>query len=349
MTGDYDMKKENIRLAVVGLGRLGSHYASNIKYALPGVDLAAVCSIDHDELNRAAEKFSPGYTTLDYMDIFKDASIDGIVIASSSALHARMIIDAAGAGVRNIYCEKPLGMNADEVENIRKAVEGSSVEILQMGFNRRFDASLRDMRARVLAGDIGDPVHIRISNRDPRWELENLLKFSPMSGGLVFDMLSHDYDIVRWITGSDAVTVYGIGGVFAYEGLEELGDIDNCILSMVLDNGVLCSMETSRSCPYGYHPEVEIFGTKGCLRMGQTPDKNRVLVMDEHGTSHDTTKNFHEFWLPTFAGELKEFSDAIKEGRAPEAAGLDDGIRAVKWAMAAKEAVASRTVVQVAT
>jgi myo-inositol 2-dehydrogenase/D-chiro-inositol 1-dehydrogenase len=343
------MKKEKIRLAVVGLGRLGSCYATNIKYALPGVDLAAVCSLDPDELDKANKEFPPGYATLDYMEIFEDDSIDGIVIASSSALHSRMIIDAAEAGVRNIYSEKPLGMNTTEVESIRKAVDENDVEILQIGFNRRFDTSLRDMRARVLAGDIGEPVHIRISNRDPRWDLQSLLRFSPMSGGLVFDMLSHDYDIVRWVTGSDAVTVYGIGGVFAYDGLEELGDIDNCILSMVLNDGVLCSMETSRSCPYGYHPEVEIYGTKGCLRMGQTPDKNRVLSMNGHGTTRDTTKDFYEFWMPTFANEIREFADAIKEGRAPEAAGLDDGIRAVKWAMAAKEAVERRAVVQVPT
>jgi len=47
-------------------------------------------------------------------------------------------------------------------------------------------------------------------------------------------MLIHDYDLARWLIGADADTIYGMGGVYAFEGLKEVGDMDNCIITMSL-------------------------------------------------------------------------------------------------------------------
>ena len=80
--------------------------------------------------------------------------------------------------------------------------------------------------------------------------LEYIIKFSPTSGGLVFDMLTHDYDTARWLIGSEVDTIFGMGGVFAYEGLGEVGDIDNCTISLGFENGVMCLMEASRNSTY---------------------------------------------------------------------------------------------------
>lgn len=336
---------EKVKLGIVGLGRLGREHAANINYNIINAELTAICSAVQEEVDQVMKEMSPAYGTTDYMELFNDRNLDGIVIASNSAFHCQMICDAAHAGVKNIYCEKPLGMTLEEIDQIKEAVEKNGVKVMQMGYNRRFDRSLMSMKEKIDAGYIGKPILIKIINRDPEWDREQLLKFSPTSGGLVFDMLTHDYDIARWLIDSDAKTVYGIGGAFGYEGLAEIDDIDNCTISIGFENGVMGAMETSRNSTYGYHAEVEVFGTKGCLRMGSTPSKDRVISMDRNGVNVECVQGFFEFWEPTFKAELQDFTDCIQQGRQPKV-GLMDGYKAVQWAFAAKEAVDQRKVIE---
>lgn len=335
---------EKVKLGIVGLGRLGREHAANINYNIINAELAAVCSAIPEEVDSVMKEMNPGYGTTDYMELFNDRNLDGVVIASNSAYHCQMICDAANAGVKNIYCEKPLGMTLEEIDLIKETVEKNNVNIFQIGYNRRFDRSLMTMKQKIDEGFIGKPILVKLANRDPEWDREALLKFSPTSGGLVFDMLTHDYDSARFLIGSDAETVYGMGGAFGYEGLAEIDDIDNCIISVAFENGVMGYLETSRNSTYGYHVEIEVFGTKGSLRMGTTPNKDRVVQMNANGVTTECVKWFFEFWEPTFKAELQDFADCIQQGRQPKA-GLMDGYKAVKWAFAAKEAVDKRTIV----
>lgn len=335
---------EKVKLGIVGLGRLGREHAANINYNIINAELAAVCSAIPEEVDSVMKEMNPGYGTTDYMELFNDRDLDGVVIASNSAYHCQMICDAANAGVKNIYCEKPLGMTLEEIDLIKETVEKNNVNIFQIGYNRRFDRSLMTMKQKIDEGFIGKPILVKLANRDPEWDRDALLRFSPTSGGLVFDMLTHDYDSARFLIGSDAETVYGMGGAFGYEGLSEIDDIDNCIISVAFENGVMGYLETSRNSTYGYHVEIEVFGTKGSLRMGTTPNKDRVVQMNANGVTTECVKWFFEFWEPTFKAELQDFADCIQQGRQPKA-GLMDGYKAVKWAFAAKEAVDKRTIV----
>lgn len=334
-----------VKLGIVGLGRLGREHAANINYNITNAELTAVCSAVQAEVDAVMQEMNPAYGTTDYMEMFRDKELDGVVIASNSAFHCQMICDAANAGVKNIYCEKPLGMTLEEIDLIKETVEKNRVNIFQMGYNRRFDASLMAIKEKIEEGVIGKPILVKLTNRDPQWAPDALLKFSPTSGGLVFDMLTHDYDVARWLIESDADTVYGMGGAYGYEGLAEIGDMDNCIISVAFKNGVMGMLETSRNASYGYHVEYEVFGTEGSLRMGTTPNRDRVVSYTRNGVTTDCMKNFFEFWEPTFKAELQDFADCIQNNTQPKA-GLMDAYKAVQWAFAAKEAVDNRTIVK---
>jgi len=338
------MKK--VKLGIIGLGRLGKNHAENINNKITNAELTAVCSAVQEEVDTVMNEMNPKYGTTNYMDLLNDKELDGIVIASNSAFHAQMVIDAAEAGVKNIYCEKPLGMTLEEIDLMKKAVENNHVNIFQTGYNRRFDKSLQAMKKKIDEGFIGKPILIKLMNRDPSWEADHLVKFSPTSGGLVFDMLTHDYDCARWLTGSDADTVYGMGGAYAYEGLAAVNDIDNCTLSLSFENGVMGFMETTRNATYGYHVEVEVFGTEGSVRMGTTPNKDRVVALNKNGVNTECVQWFFEFWEPTFEAELQHFADCIQNNTQP-LVDFMDGYKAVKWAFAAKEAVDKKEVVKV--
>lgn len=335
---------QKVKLGIIGLGRLGRHHAENIRYRIPGAELRAVCSVVQEEVDTALKDLQPAYGTSDYRTLLQDKELDGIVIATNSAYHCEMICRAAEAGVLNIYCEKPLGMNQQEIDRIRDTVTRTGVRIFQIGFNRRFDRSIRSLKEKIEGGHIGKPIVIKFLNRDPVWKEEDLLRFSPSSGGLVFDMLTHDYDLARWLIASDAVSVYGNGGVYFYKGLESFGDIDNCTLLVQFRNGVMGFFETSRNSSYGYHVEIEVFGTEGALRMGVVPHRDRVISYTPQGIAQESVRWFFEYWEPTFQTEIQHFVECIAQEKEPEV-GLEDGYRAVQWALAAKEAVEKQAII----
>lgn len=335
---------EKAKLGLIGLGRLGRKHAENIHYHIPNAELTAICSLVDEELNSIAREMNPQYRTKDYMEIITNNKLDGIVIASTSREHCRMLCDAANAGRKYVFMEKPLGMTIEEINQIKKTVEANAGLVLQVGYNRRFDKSVQAAKKKIDEGFIGRMIQIRMVNRDPAAMAEFIIKFSPTSGGLVMDMLTHDYDCSRWFANSNAKSVYGLGGVFVYEGLQSVKDIDNCSLLVEFKNGVLGQFETSRNCPYGYHVETEIYGSEGCIRIGTFPVKDRVTYMNAGGVKRECVEWFFEYWESTFRDEMQHFVDCILEQKKP-LVGLEDGYRAVEWAHAATEAVRNKRVV----
>ena len=337
---------DKVKLGIIGLGRLGRKHAENIHYKIPNAELRAVCSIVEEELDSVGKEMSPKYRTQNYMEIIENEDLDAIVIASSSKAHCRMLCDAAEAGRKIVYIEKPLGMTIKEIDQIKAAVEANRGMLLQVGYNRRFDQSVQAAKKKLEAGFIGTPIQVRMINRDPAALAEFIIKFSPTSGGLVMDMLTHDYDCARWFVGSEAKSVYGLGDAFVYGGLRKVNDIDNCNILVEFENGVIGQFETSRNCSYGYHVETEIYGSDGCIRIGTVPVKDRVTYMNTTGVYRECVKWFFEYWAPTFCAEMQHFVDCVIEEKQP-LVGLEDGYRAVEWACAATEAVRDRKVVRI--
>lgn len=335
---------DKVKLGIIGLGRLGRKHAENIHYHIQNAELTAICSIVQDELDAVSKEMRPKYVTKDYREILENHDLDGIVIASSSQEHAVMICDAARIGRKNVYTEKPIGMTLAEIDLIKAAVEANTGMRFQVGYNRRFDQSVQAAKKKIDEGFIGRPIQVRMINRDPAAMAEFIIKFSPKSGGLVLDMLTHDYDCARWFVNSDAKSVYGLGNAYVYEGLKELGDIDNCALLVEFKNGVMGQIETSRNCTYGYHVETEIYGSEGCIRIGATPYKDRVTLMNANGVTVKCAEWFFEYWESTFLAEMQDFVNCIVEDRPP-LVGLKDGYEAVRWAYAATDAVKHRRIV----
>ena len=336
---------DKARLGIIGLGRMGRRHAANIHYHIPNAELTAICSVVEDELEAVSREMRPRFATTDYGELIANPELDGIVIASTSQEHCPMICAAAAAGRRYVFTEKPLGMTLDEIRRIRAAAQANPGLRLQVGYNRRFDASVRAAKRKIEAGFVGKPIQVRMINRDPASMAEFIIKFSPTSGGLVMDMLTHDYDCARWFVGAEARSVYGLGDAYVYEGLRAVGDIDNCSILVEFENGVIGQLETSRNCAYGYHMETEVYGSDGCIRIGMVPAKDRVTYLSAAGVAQEAVSWYYEYWEPTFRAEMQDFVDCLIQGRAP-LVGLEDGYRAVEWAVAATEAVRERKVVR---
>lgn len=336
------------RLAIVGLGRLGLEHARNIHYKIPNAELAGICSVRQEELDRVQSEIPVEYATQSYEELLKWGKFDGLVIASTSGVHADQVCAAVDAGFRRVYSEKPIGMDMDEVRRITRTVRDAGDMLFQVGYNHRFDADLIAARERIVSGAIGKPVYLRIVSRDKMMDPAFLLRFSPTSGGLVSDMMTHDYDTARWLLDADPVRIFGLGGAYHYEGLAEIGDIDNAVILMEFSNGTMVQLESSRNAAYGYHAPAEVFGTAGAITMGDVPRKMRSVYFGAEGASEPCHQSFFEYWQDTYRAELQDFVDCIEQEKPPKV-GLEDGFKAVEWAFVAAEAVREKKVVEYKT
>jgi myo-inositol 2-dehydrogenase / D-chiro-inositol 1-dehydrogenase len=335
---------KRVQLGIIGLGRLGREHAKNIYYNIPQADLTAICSVVQSELDLVSEEMDPRIVTNDYMDLLTDRDLDGLVISTNSATHCEIICEAAAAGVKNIYTEKPIGMSQQEIDKIRQAVTEHKVRLCQVGYNHRFDHDLCEAKKKVDEGFIGNPILIKMASRDQAGLEEFLVKFAPSSGGLVADMLTHDYDTARWFTGSEAETIYGLGGVYAYEGLKAVDDIDNTVILMRFKNGVMVQLEASRNSAYGYHAPMEIYGSEGCIKIGENSFRDRSIYLNADGVNRSCTTWFFAYWEQTYLAEIADFVDCIITGKEPKV-NLIDGYKAVEWALKAKEAVDTGSII----
>jgi len=332
------MPVKKVKLGIIGLGRMGMEHAGNIHYSIKDTELTGICSIVASELEIAGEEFAPEIITTDYRDFFSANQLDGIVIATGSHTHCQIICEAVKAGVKNIFTEKPIGMSMEEIGQIKDTIEGCDDVLFQVGYNRRFDPNLVEAKKKVEAGFVGKLIFVRIEARDPAGMEEFIVKFSPTSGGFIADMMTHDYDIARWFTGSDAEVIFGVAGVYAYEGLKACDDFDNAAILMRFKSGAMVVLAASRNSTYGYHAPIEIFGTEGAIKIGDYSYSNRNCYMNEDGVNRTCSEWFYPYWQQTFHLEMEDFVRCIRTGSQPKVT-LEDGYKAVEWAIKADEAV----------
>jgi scyllo-inositol 2-dehydrogenase (NAD+) len=335
------MAKLNIGL--IGVGRLGRVYARDLSARIGCTRLAAIADIDETALEAVRREVDVPHAFTNPEDLFRDPSVDAIVIVTPTSTH-RAIVDAAAGTGKPIFCEKPPSVSLDDAIAMRRTVEASDV-FFQLGFMRRFDRGYAAAKERLDAGAIGDAVLFKSTSRDP-YPPSVAYANPASSGGLIIDMGIHDFDIARWFMG-DAATVQAVGGVLAYPELGEVGDIDNAVVSLVFTTGRLGVVDLTRNGIYGYDISTELLGTAGTLRIGylrETP----LMIMTKAGVVHDTVPYFIERFRDAYTAQLENFARNVLDGRNPPIT-VDDGVEALRIAVAATEARETGRAVQLSS
>jgi scyllo-inositol 2-dehydrogenase (NAD+) len=309
----------SIRMGLIGAGRMGKVFAHTLAFTVAEVDLLAVADIDPQAGQEVAARYGAKYHYTDYRDLLDREDIDAVVIVTPTATHAAVIQDAAAAG-KHIFSEKPLAQTLEMCDQAIAAVEKAGVK-LQLGFMRRFDPAYALAKQKIDAGEIGTPVMFRSSSRDPK---RTSLEFARRenSGGLIMDMGVHDFDLARWLMGSEVVRVQSEGGCLVYPELNEVGDIDNAMINLKFASGAVGSIDVSRNAVYGYDIRSEVLGSEGGLLIGKL-QQTAVFSMTRSGVTHDTVPYFMERFGEAYAAEIRDFVKCILEDRPPSVTGLD--------------------------
>lgn len=331
--------KNNLRFGVIGAGRIGKIHAENLATRISEVEVAAIADVDLKCAQELAGRLHVAKAVEDYHTILSDPDIDAVAICSSTDTHARIVVEAAQAG-KHIFCEKPIDFDLAKIDAALQAVDKAGVK-LQIGFNRRFDPNFRTVRAMIAEGKIGDVHILRITSRDPAPPPVSYVK---VSGGMFLDMTIHDFDMARYLSGSEVEEVYVAAGVMVDPAIGEAGDVDTAVITLRFANGAIGTIDNSRKAIYGYDQRVEVFGSGGMLQAhNNTPDHD-VYFNADGVHSAKPLYFFLERYMDSFIAEMKEFTQSIRDDTTPPVVGMDGRIPVLMGMAARKSYLENRPV-----
>jgi myo-inositol 2-dehydrogenase/D-chiro-inositol 1-dehydrogenase len=326
-----------ITVGVLGAGRIGRLHTENL-FRMPGVRVKSIADPYADFSAWPPKDVATGP---DPGLVLDDPEIEAVLICSPTPTHAPFTEAAAKAG-KHIFCEKPVDLDPDRIRRTLEVVEDAGVK-MQVGFNRRFDPTFARVRQAVTDGDIGDIQIVKITSRDPE---APPVSYVQTSGGMFLDMTIHDFDMVRFVTGSEVEEVHAMGAVLIDPAIGEAGDVDTAITTLKMANGALAVIENSRQAVYGYDQRVEVFGSKGSAEAANET-ANRVTLSGVGGVRRDNPLYFFlERYQVSFVAELEAFFASIRDDHEPPVGGRD-GLMSVLVALAAAQSMAENRPVKV--
>jgi predicted dehydrogenase len=256
------------RLGFLGVGWIGRSRMQAIVDA-DACEVAAVADAS-DEMAAEALKLAPGGERVDSLDDLIAAGVDGIVIATPSALHAEQSIRALEAGVA-VFCQKPLGRTADEVRRVVDAAR-SADRLLSVDLSYRFTEAMVAVRERIAAGEIGDVYAVDLTfhnayGPDKPWFYDPSLS----GGGCVMDLGVHLVDLALWTL--DFPAVESVRGRLFSKGrpLEDPARQveDYATADFTLQSGAGVRLACSWNLPAGTEAVIgaTFYGTRGGVAM----------------------------------------------------------------------------------
>jgi myo-inositol 2-dehydrogenase / D-chiro-inositol 1-dehydrogenase len=315
-----------MRIGLVGTGRIGAFHAETLA-GLPEVDGVVLTDLDQVRAQSVAEKV--GAELVPDVGALLRAGIDGMVIAAPTPAHAELVRQAATAGLA-VFCEKPIAPDVAGTRAVLADVTATGIP-LQMGFQRRFDAGYRAVRAAVRDNALGWLHTLRAATSDPAPPHAGYI---PTSGGIFRDCSVHDFDIVRWVTGREVTEVYATGANRGAAFFAEAGDVDTGVAVLTLDDGALAVCTATRYNGAGYDVRLEACGCAGTLVAGL--DDHAPLVSAE-GAAWPAGRpygGFMERFRAAYVAELTAFCDVVA-GHAPSPCTGDEALAALLVAEAA--------------
>lgn len=332
-----------INVGIIGAGRIGKvHCESIMRYVKNATVKAVADPFLNDETIEWAKALGIEEFYTDYHKILEDNDIQAVLICSSTDTHSTISLEAIAAG-KHIFCEKPIDHDVNKILEVKAALDNSNVKY-QVGFNRRFDHNFKAARKAVEGGQIGDLNILKVCSRDPGAPPVSYIK---VSGGIFLDMTIHDFDMVRFMSGSEVEEVFAYGAVLVDPAIGEAGDIDTAVISMKLANGAIAVIDNCRRASYGYDQRVEAFGSLGQVAIGNDSESTAV-ISDANGVRSEVPLNFFlERYMGAYVEEITEFIDCIVNDKEVSV-GLDCGLQPVLIGLAAKKSLVTGMPVKIA-
>ncbi|MEB5972186.1 Gfo/Idh/MocA family oxidoreductase [Pantoea dispersa] len=315
------------RFALIGCGFIGQVHAANLARH-PGVELALVCDIDAARAAALAEQF--GGRAASVPEALSSEAIDAVLIASATPTHATLLEQAVLAG-KAVYCEKPIDLSLSRAREVVASISPLQVPVT-VGFNRRFDRSHMQLKAQLQQGVTGRSELIQMVCRAS--ELPPL-SYLQASGGQMRDQAIHFFDLLRWLTEDEVVTVGALGAALAMPAIRDI-DVDTSVLIMRLQQGALAQLDNARRTAYGYDERISVMGSQGMLASESQAVRGATLYQGQHIRQPGLYADWFSRVQETYYRHLDAFVRHLSGEKVAGLPGLIDGLRAQAIAEAAQ-------------
>ena len=321
-----------MRIGIIGTGVMGAFHVQLLHEQVSGATVTAVADPDLARANAVVATI-PGATAFsDPLELTAHPEVDAVLIASPDVLHAEQTLACIAAG-KPTLCEKPLSYSVEEAERVvaaHRAAVGDGVPLVHQGFMRRFDPGYVAQKRAVDSGEHGRPVMVHSVGRG--------ITTGPGATDetVIFNSAIHDLDIVPWLLGAPVTEV----SWHAPEVPSSTGGglRDPFFLLLRTADGSLSTVENYLNARYGYDMRSEVVCETGVVAI---TEPHRLAVSTELTARTDVPVDFRPRYEDAYRLELQEWVSAMREGRAPTLATVEDGAQATRVAAAAAESMRS--------
>lgn len=321
-----------MKIGIVGAGSMGHAHAPG--WQNTDAEIVGVVSGDPDSAARLTEKIG-GRVYDDYAALLND--VDAVDICAPTHLHRPLVEQAAAAGV-HIFCEKPIALTLDDGLAMIAACEQSDVRLF-VGMVLHFFPEYINMKRAINGGNIGTPQVVRLTRASyrPQRDANDWFMDESKSGGMMIDLMIHDFEMSRWLAGGDAVRV------FAKSVRGQAPDVleDHALAILRFDNGAMAHIEGSWAYPVPmFSVRAEVAGDNGLIEW----DSDDTAPIHLHRYA-DAADDSGDVALPTsplsqdpWAAEVRHFYHALTHNE-PFRVTAQDALKGLQIALAARESV----------
>ena len=281
---------EQLRIGVIGTGRMGQAHLERLCTAATGCRVTAVSASRHGE--EAAAAFGVPLV-LSPEALIDSPETDAVLVTSPGESHAAYVLACIERG-KPVFCEKPLAPDSAACREILDAECAAGRRLVQTGFMRRFDSHHAELRELLAKGGLGRALMVHATHRNP----DNAGFTDELQ---IMDAAIHALDALPWLLGGDRIT-----DCLALHGTSML-------LLFRTASGVLMDLEVFTHCRYGYDIGCEIVCEKGTAAL---PPSSSVVVRECSARRVREYDIWHERYRHAFTAELQCFVRNARQGAA---------------------------------
>ena len=330
------MKK--FKTGIVGCGRIGSlleedplrgkpcTHAGGFS-TLPAAQLLAGCDIDPESLQKFGKRWSINRLYSNYREMLEKEKLDILCIATWTPLHASMTLEAAKAGVKGIFCEKPIATNLNQARKMVRVCKEKNIPLI-INHERRWDAYYQQARKLILSGKIGE-IKTIIGNA-LSWKPQKL-PVTEHGGGPLFHDGTHLTDLLLFFGGP---VTWVSGHEIRPGGKKYIEETASAMLGF--KSGAIGFIEGGGARKY-FNFELDIQGTEGRILIGNSGRSLYITKKSRRFSGFQELEKI-DFPEPTnlespFTGGAREMIKTLRTGKAGVSTGTD-GLRALQIILA---------------
>ncbi len=330
---------EKVRVGVIGTGHIGTEHINRLMKVVNGSTVTLVSDVSKN----VCEHILNTYPDISFVekaeDLIHSDMVDAVLITCSNDWHAPYTMEAVKAG-KPVFCEKPLGNTASQIQELMDAEIQSGRHLINVGFMRRFDEGYRQIKEVIKSSEMGEPLIAYCAHRNPGdW----IGRIAMSDARAIVGSAIHEIDVMSWLFDEPFVSAQALIGKSNSLAKDYPGLHDPVVLNMKTISGIMVILEVNLACQYGYDIQCDVLSERGMVRM---PEAYHVIKRFNNMTGQEIENTWKNRFRGAFDKELQAWIDSIIHQESRNVATTWDAYRAALMTDALIQAEKTGTVVE---